>query len=216
MRHKLFLYPLLSILLSGCALPFGGGPLQQLYSTAVRKSYEIAREVRTPAAIASDNLIVLHLTDAFAQNDAINLLDMSPYCFNGRVYLIGEYGTEEEWAGAIGIAANEEGVRSVTTYILMTKGPPVCGLLDNFMIFANVRAKLIEDEEVRSTNIEIKVLQCQVVLMGILASPEEINRAIDHARGVQGVIRVQSFLEAGRIEGSAPETHEGPKWQAPS
>jgi hyperosmotically inducible protein len=200
---KIRLLLLLPMLCTACALPFGGAPLQQLYSTAMRKSYEIAQEERTPAALASDNKIVLNLTDKFAQDIAINLLDVSPYSYNGRVYLIGEYDTDEEWARAIEITAREEGVKSITTYILMKTDAPACGLLDNFMLYANVRAKLIMDEEVRSTNIDIKVLQCHVVLLGIVSSSDEIDRAVTHARGVEGGVRVQSFLDAIRIKAVA-------------
>ncbi|MGE5789848.1 MAG: BON domain-containing protein [Syntrophaceae bacterium] len=199
MIYKQFILFLLSMLVTACALPFGGGPLQQLYSTVARKSYEIAQEERTPVALALDNKIVLSLTDKFTQDSAINLLDVSPYSYNGRVYLIGVHETDEEWTRAIEIAAREEGVKSITTYILLKGEPPNCGLLNNFMLYANVRAKLIEDKVVRSTNIDIKALQCHVVLLGIVASSDEIDRAITHARGAEGVVRVQSFLEATRM-----------------
>jgi len=35
--------------------------------------------------------------------------------------------------------------------------------------------------------------------MGIVASAYEIDRAVTHARGAEGVVRVQSFLEATRM-----------------
>lgn len=199
MQYRWFLHLILSMLITACALPFSGAPLQQMYSTVARKSYEISREERTPVALALDNKIVLNLTDKFAQDSAISLLDVSPYSYNGRVYLIGEYETSEEWSRAIEIAAHEEDVKSVTTYILMKTEHPTCGMLDNFMLYANVRATLIRDEDIRSTNIDIKALQCHIVLLGVVASSKEIDRAITHARGVEGVIRVQSFLEATRI-----------------
>ena len=141
---------------------------------------------------------MLNLTDKFAQDSAINILNVSPYSYNGHVYLIGEYESNGEWARAFEITAQEKGVRSITTYILMKTDTPTCGLLDNFMLYANVRAKLIKDEDVRSTNIDIKAVQCQIVLLGIVASSEEIDRAIAHAGSVDGVVRVQSFLEATR------------------
>ena len=199
MKYRRFILLLLSMFVTACALPFGGAPLQQLYSTAARKTYEIAREERTPAALALDNKIVLNLTDKFAQDSAISLLDVSPYSYNGRVFLIGVHETDEEWTRAIEIAAREEGVKSITTYILLKGEPPNCGLLNNFMLYANVRAKLIEDKEVRSTNIDIKALQCHIVLLGIVASSDEIDRAITHARKAEGVAHVQSFLEATRM-----------------
>ena len=34
--------------------------------------------------------------------------------------------------------------------------------------------------------------------MGIVASADEIDRTVTHARGAEGVVRVQSFLEATR------------------
>ena len=65
------LHLLLPILITACALPFGGAPLQQLYTTAARKSYEIAQEERTAATLALDNKIVLNLADKFTQDGAI-------------------------------------------------------------------------------------------------------------------------------------------------
>jgi len=35
--------------------------------------------------------------------------------------------------------------------------------------------------------------------MGIVASADEIDRTVTHARGAEGVVRVQSFLEASRM-----------------
>jgi hyperosmotically inducible protein len=200
MKDQMILLLFISILFTACALPFGGAPLQQLYSTALQKSYEIVQEQRTAAAIAADKNIVLNLADKFAQASEIDLLDISPYCYNGRVYLIGEYETSAEWTRAIEITAHEAGVKSITTYILMKSDTPACGLLDNLILFVNVRAKLIMDEEIRSTNIDIKAVQCHAVLLGIVASSEEIDRAITHARSVEGVVRVQSFLEATHIK----------------
>ena len=199
MKYPLALPVFASMLLTACALPFGGAPLQQLYSTALQKSYELTREERSTVAVAQDKAIVFNLMDKFAQDAIISVLNVSPYCYNGRVFLIGEYETNQEWARAVEITALEKGVKSITTYVLLKSDAPTCGPLDNFMLFANARAKLILDEDIESTNIDIKAVQCQIVLLGIVASSDKIDRAITHARSVEGVVHVQSFLEATRI-----------------
>jgi hyperosmotically inducible protein len=202
MKYLLVLAVFASMLITACALPFGGAPLQQLFSTALQKSYELAREERSTFAVAQDKAIVFNLMDQFAQDDMIGVLNVSPYCYNGRVFLIGEYEINEEWARAVEITAREQGVRSITTYMLLKSDAPTCGLLDNFMLFANVRANLILDKDVESTNIDIKAVQCQIVLLGIVESSDKIDRAITHARSVGGVAHVLSFLEATRIRPS--------------
>jgi len=57
-----------------------------------------------------------------------------------------------------------------------------------------LKSKLVADMDVWSTNIDVKVVQCHVVLLGIVESKEEITRAVAHARSVAGVRDVTSYL----------------------
>jgi hyperosmotically inducible protein len=61
-------------------------------------------------------------------------------------------------------------------------------------IAGKVDAKLTADKDIRSTNIDVKVVQCNVVLLGIVRSGEEIAKATAHAKSVAGVRNVTSFL----------------------
>jgi osmotically-inducible protein OsmY len=68
------------------------------------------------------------------------------------------------------------------------------GTDENLEIVGKVKARLVGDKEIWSTNIDIKSIQCRVVLYGLVGSKKEINKAIAHAKSVEGVRGVKSFL----------------------
>jgi hyperosmotically inducible protein len=57
-----------------------------------------------------------------------------------------------------------------------------------------VDAKLIADDRIWSTNVDVKAVQCNVVLLGIVGTQQEISRSVAHARSVPGVRSVRSYL----------------------
>jgi hyperosmotically inducible protein len=65
-------------------------------------------------------------------------------------------------------------------------------------IKTEVRGALIGDKDIWSTNIDIATVQCDVVLLGIVGKDKEIADAVAHAKAVDGVQRVKSFLRAVR------------------
>ena len=158
-----------------------------IYGTAVDE-----RNVRT---ISSDAKIKALLLDAFLQDDTVKTFDISKYCYYGHVYLVGQYDTEKQKKRAIELARNIEGVKDVTTCLLKKKKGDPCGITDNLAITAKVKAKLIKDGNIWSTNIDIKTVQCNIVLCGLVGSKKEIQKAIAHAKSVPGARSVKSFLK---------------------
>ncbi|MGZ3606419.1 MAG: BON domain-containing protein, partial [Syntrophales bacterium] len=63
-------------------------------------------------------------------------------------------------------------------------------------IRGKVDAKLVADKDIWSTNIDIKVVQCNVVLVGIVKTSREIAKATAHAKSVEGVRSVTSYLKS--------------------
>ncbi len=159
-----------------------------VYSTAVDE-----RNVKT---VANDTAIKTKIVKQYVQDDTIKILDISTSCYQGHVYLVGEYVTKKQKNRAIEIAEKTEGVREVTTYLLPKKRGDLCGTSDNLGIKAKVKAKLVGDKEIWSTNITIRTVQCHVVLVGIVESQEQIRRAVNHAQSVPYVRSVKSFLKS--------------------
>ena len=160
--------------------------------------YGVAVDERSVNTIASDQTIVMKISSKLLENKSIKFLDLSTYCYRGHVYLVGEYDEPKQKEVAIRIANSVPGVKSVTTYMLEKKKSDLCGTTDNIEISSKVKAKLIQDKEIKSTNIDIKVVQCNVVLLGIVGSEKEITRAIAHAKSVEKIRGVESFLKSTR------------------
>jgi hyperosmotically inducible protein len=158
--------------------------------------YGVAVEERKTSTIVEDKKISTAIQKAFLEDSDVKALDISAYCYNGHVFLVGEYDRAQQKERAIKIAEGVQGVKSVQTYILPKRKNDSCGLSENLAIRAKVDAKLVADKEIWSTNIDVKVVQCHVVLMGIVKSKKEITRAVTHARSVEGVRGVVSFLKS--------------------
>ena len=144
--------------------------------------------------IASDKEITAKIQKTFLEDGTVNIVDISSYCCDGNVFLMGEYDNIQQKEKAEKMAKDVEGVKSVRTYLLPKKKGDACGTSDNVAITEKVDAKLAADKDTRSTNIDIKVVQCNVVLFGIVRSGEEIAKATAHAKSVGGVRNVTSFL----------------------
>jgi hyperosmotically inducible protein len=158
--------------------------------------YGVAVDQRKMGTIASDEEIKLTIQEKLLGDDAIKLLDISTFCYNGHVYLVGEYRAEKEKERALEIANHVQGVKSVTHYLLREKKEDTCGWTDNLEIRTKIRSELIGDKDISSTNIDVKAVQCHVVLLGIVRSEKEAAKAIAHAKSVTSVRGVTSYLKA--------------------
>jgi hyperosmotically inducible periplasmic protein len=155
--------------------------------------YNIAKERRSVAGMMRDEKIVDAILAKFLADDSVNILDISVYCYNGNVYLVGEYEAQQQKTRPVEIAKKVEGVKSVSSY-LIPKVTEACGMHDNLRITAEITTTLVKDKEVASTNVQLKAVQCNVVLLGVVGSREEVQKAIGHATSVKGVRSVKSFL----------------------
>ena len=157
-------------------------------------AYKVAVDKRTLGAQVDDEHITMSIRNCFLRDKVIKFFDISVYCYEGHVYLVGEYETNVEKHHAINCAKKVKGVRKVTTYLLPKVTAERCGTMDNLKLKALVQAELVKDKDISSTNIEVKALQCNIVLLGIVGSKKQAQLAVSHARHVKGVKKVVSFL----------------------
>ena len=158
--------------------------------------YGVAVEERNPSTVAADKKISLAIQKEFVEDKDVKALDISPFCYYGNVYLVGEYDTIKQKEKGIAIAKGVEGVKSVEAYIVPKKKNDTCGTTDNVAIRAKLDAKLVADKEIWSTNIDVQVVQCKIILLGIVKTKKEITKAIAHAKSVEGVRGVVSYLKS--------------------
>lgn len=157
--------------------------------------YQAAVDERSVGIIVQDTKIKTKILKSFADDEQVKVLDFSVSCYQGHAYLIGEYETTAQKDRATRIARNTEGVKDVTTYFLQKQKNPPCTTKENLGITAKVKAKLIGDKGIWSTNIDVKTMQCIVVLWGLVGSQDETSKAVAHAKSVEGVKLVKTFLK---------------------
>ncbi len=178
-RMILILAPavLASLLLAGCGT-----------------AYRTAMDQRSYGQQKDDAVIEATVKKNFVADDDVKALDIAVYSYLGQVYLVGEYETAAAVDRATAIARAVEGVRTVTTYLLPKKDDPECGWSDNVALETKIKAALIGDEDISATNIEVESVQCNAVLLGLVAYQQVIPKAVAHARAVEGVRSVRSYL----------------------
>lgn len=158
--------------------------------------YKTAMDERSIGTIASDTKIKTIILKRFIDEETIKTLDIFAASYDGNVYLVGEYETLRQKNKAIEIARGVEGVKNVTTYMLLKKKDGPCGTKVNLELTAKTKGKLIKDKSIWSTNVDVKTVQCNIVLVGLVGSKEEVNKAVTHANSVEGAKSVKSFLKA--------------------
>jgi hyperosmotically inducible protein len=160
--------------------------------------YDVAVEERNVGDYANDEKIAFLIEKDFLADDLVKYMDFDASSYEGLVYIVGEYESRAQVDRAIEIAKSVPGVRSVTTYLLPKKADDSCGTTDNLNLYAKVKSLLVNDKDIWSTNVEIKTVQCHVVLLGIVGSATERDKIIAHAKSVDGVRSVKSFLRIKR------------------
>ncbi len=66
--------------------------------------------------------------------------------------------------------------------------------IDDTVITATVKAKIFEDEELKSSEINVETFKGRVQLSGFVRSQADINRAVALARAVKGVTSVANDM----------------------
>lgn len=167
-------------------------------TTGCSTAYKSAVDQRSLSTLYDDEKITMAIRSKFVEDKTIHYLDISTYCYAGNVYLVGEYEKPEQKNQAVKLASQVPGVKSVTEHFLPKRKDDSCGISDNLAAEAKVRAGLIEDIDLSSTQIETKMIQCQVVLLGLVRSRADIEKAVSLAKGVSGVRSVKSYLTVSR------------------
>jgi hyperosmotically inducible protein len=160
-------------------------------------SPKVTQEEKFVRSFAGDKKIMSTILKKFLADHLVRDLNITPRCYNGHAYLVGEYETEKQKERAVEIAQGIEGVKTLVTYLLpKKKDDPSCKPEDNLRITSEVKTLIAGDRKIWSKNLSIVTAQCNVVLMGFVGKQTEIQKVIEHAKRVEGVRSVQSYLKS--------------------
>ncbi len=152
--------------------------------------YQAATEERPLSVFVDDEVITAKIKKAFL--DAMpQALSLSVFCHQGHVVLAGVVTDSRVGERASTAARAVEGVKRVETYFLPSQPAP----LRDLEVSAKIKAKIIGDSGLRVSQVDMVVIAGHAVLTGVVDRQEKIERIVRHARSVDGVVAVKSFLE---------------------
>lgn len=190
MRRKVAVRPILLallVLLAACTdFPF----LAQL--TPWSTIYSTAQDERKVADLAKDKAIAAQIKVALLNQDGELGLKVKVFCYQRRVTLLGRIGDAGFKALALATAWETDGVRAVATH--WETPTEADTTMADLAIMGLLRAALVADEELSSTQIETEVYGGNVYLLGLVRSQMDADRAVARAGTVRGVSAVTSFL----------------------
>jgi hyperosmotically inducible protein len=163
-----------------------------VYDTVIRE--------RNAEVYARDEVKESKIRAKFIEDPSVKAMDVSTYVYGGQAYLVGEYDWPQQRDNAVMLAGSVIGVKSVATYLLPKTKDERCGPADNARINSEAKAKILRDSSIWSTSVDVKSVQCNVVLLGVVGSQREIGKAVDHAFSIPGVRKVKSFLISAQEE----------------
>lgn len=156
--------------------------------------YRASVDERDVGTFVDDGRIESSVRARIINDSAVKLRDMSVNSYLGTVYLVGEFDNDQVKMRAVRLAREVDGVRSVTVIPFQKRVNPTCGTSDDLSLYAKIKARLVEDTEVWSTQVDVKVVQCNVVILGLVKSQRDADRIVAHAQAVGGVYTVQNYI----------------------
>lgn len=153
--------------------------------------YQAATEERPLSVFWDDEVITTKIRKAFLDAVPEALSSLSVFCHQGHVVLAGVVTDPRMGEQASAAARAVVGVKRVETYFLPSRPAP----LRDFEISAKIKAKIIGDSALRVSQVDMVVIAGHAVLTGVVDRQEKIDRIVRHARSVDGVVTVKSFLQ---------------------
>jgi hyperosmotically inducible protein len=141
-----------------------------------------------------DSAITAKVKSAFVADKQVNALDIQVATFKGVVQLSGFASSQQEIDRAIELTRKVPGVKSVKNDIRRT--PQSTGAyLDDSAITAKVKSAFMADREVSALNIKVETNNGVVQLSGFAGSKQEVERAVELTRNIQGVKSVENNIQ---------------------
>lgn len=183
--YSLLVFTMVIFLSSGCTL-------KSAIKNTVKTIYKTSVDERPLRHILKDKKLSSLMMAKLVEDDVTRLLDVTAVCYFGYPFVVGQCETLEEAQHIMDIAEEVTGKPAVP-YLLKKGSEDDCNPAINIEIAYETEARLAADKQIFATNVTVKAVQCQVILLGVLGSKEAILATIEHAKK-SGAKKVQSFL----------------------
>ncbi len=215
------------VILPGCAaVPFGIGLIPgapSYFSSLIgngSSAYEVAVDERSTEQQMLDAIIAGHAQAELYKHKEIRPTQIVAYCYFGKLYLVGEYDSQEQLRKIYECMDKVKNKRTVISRLYLKEDKDDHDFLSDQAMYAEIKAQLMADFEVTSTPIDVEIVQGDIILLGVISQKEERDRVMAHALGTSGVNRVVSYLYHQENAGPEPRIMSAelkpPKSNSPS
>jgi hyperosmotically inducible protein len=178
-------------LFAGTVLAAGCNPYMAAV-TAVSQTYNVATDERSLSTQASDEKIEADIQANLIASPVPGTTSLTTYVRQGVVVFAGVV-PRGSGAGraAVDIARAEPGVRRVETFFVTAETSKTADI----ELEAEVKEALVADPNVVAGRVDINVFNGHVILVGVVASNDQVQRFVDDASSVAGVLSVRSYIQ---------------------
>ena len=175
-------------------LDLGCSPVGMAIGAGATAGIAAAQERGIDGAV-SDAQIRIEINHLWFQESEELYREIKLQVQDGRVLLSGIVDDPQIRVNAVRLAWQAPGVREVINEIRLTGDYETTDLAQDGWIAAQLKSRLVLDQDVRSINYSIEVVDQTVFLLGIARDRRELQRVIDHARDLAYVRRVVSYVQ---------------------
>lgn len=148
---------------------------------------------------ASDANIQAKINDLWFRHDVKMFAKLDMTVNQGRVLITGVVQNPQHRVDAVRLAWQPEGVVQVINEIKVADSEGIVGYAKDAWISTRLRTAIMVDKNVQSINYTIDTVQGTVYLMGVAQNQQELNRVIEHARTIENVRQVVSYVKLAGV-----------------
>ena len=142
-----------------------------------------------------DSVVTARVKSALLADPAVRGLEIKVETRKGLVLLSGFVDSQARIDNAIALTRKVEGVRDVENGMTLKEGKATVGnKVDDGIVTAKVKSALLADPGIKSFDIAVATRKGEVQLSGFVDNQAQIDRAIEIARGIEGVQNVNNEM----------------------
>jgi osmotically-inducible protein OsmY len=179
-----------------------GASLQGCVGTVIGAGATVgtaAMEERGIAGVTDDAALRIRLNGLFSGKDERLWRKVGLQVYMGRVLLTGAVETEDMRSEAVRLAWSAEGVKEVINEIQIAQSGGATGFARDTWITTLLTSTLLFDKDVSSINYSVQSVGGTVYLIGLAQDRAELNRVMNHARGMSYVKKVVNYVQIKRL-----------------
>jgi osmotically-inducible protein OsmY len=157
-----------------------------------------AMEERGLSGAVDDTALRLRINALLSDKDERLWRKVGMQVYMGRVLLTGTVETPEMRAEAVKLAWTAEGVKEVINEIQLAGSAGATGFARDTWISTQLKSALLFDKQVASINYSIETVAGTVYLIGLAQDQRELDRVMNHARGLSYVKKVVNYVQIKR------------------